>query len=329
MTLYGRSLELCGIQVALGTVTEEVNSNNYDTTYGIRVGIFNTSSTAYIFVGADQFGGPFSTEFWHRWTMGGSSGASNGRTLFEYYSGATAVFRMQCTADRVGQMQYWDGSAWQNVGATFAIPNGRARYDLKIVCGASFELYISTDMAQEGTLLASGSATMTLVTAIDDIRAYSSNPAAPHRLAEWIWGDEPTVGHHYAWKPPSGNGTDTAGSGSYLDVDEGTTNDSDVSTLAANGDAETYIHATMTLPAGTVKAVQVESRVRKTATGAQNVKARLRIGATAYDQASNYAGIDSVFKAYVARWGSNPAGGAWDTTTAGQVSNEFGLLAQT
>lgn len=173
---------------------------------------------------------------------------------------------------------------------------------------------------------------MTSVTNIDEIRTYSTNGVSGISCvnhSEWIWGDEPTIGHRLAWASPTGNGTDTAGSGAFGDVDEAVTTDTDLSTLAASGDAETYTHSAMTLPPGTVKAVVVESRVRNVAGGAQNVKARLRVGGTAYDQASNYGGISTSFSGYRARWGTNPAGGSWTQTTASQTSNEFGLLAQT
>lgn len=336
MSLYARSLELTGItHSGFGL---EVN-NGYDNSYGIRGGCKVNSGTAtnWIGIATGLDGGPYSGTFWHRGFCAGINGspAASGRTFLEYSASGTPVFRLQFTANDTLQPQYWDGSAWTNIGTTVSIPSTGSpkwKYDLKIVCGASFEFYITNNMSVEPTLQSSGSASMTLVTGIDGIKAYSTNGSAggcmPH--SEWIWGDEATTGIRYAWAPPTGDGTYTAGSGAFGDVDEAITDDADLSTLTNNGDAETYTHSAMSIPAtALIKAVQVEARVRNAATGAQNVKMRIRVGGTDYDAGANFAGIGTSFGPYVYQWATNPAGGSWTVTTAGQTSNEFGTLAQT
>lgn len=332
MALFARSMELGGVDHS--GFFQEDTSNNIDTTYGIRATSYVSSSAATDWLGVENLdGGPFSgAEFWHRGFFR-SVGVPTAKTWYEYRSGGIGVFRLQTTASNVAQFQYWDGDSWENVGDSFALSsNTNYKFDLRILPGTGFEFYLGTNMSIEPSLIMSGSASMPLVDDIDGIRNYntSGNTNQSARQQEWIWGDEPTVGHRYAWKAPNGNGTHTAGSGAFGDVDEAITTDTDVSTLAANGDAETYTHAAMGLPSvGTVKRVQLEARVRKVAGGAQNVKGRIRVGGVDYDQASNFAGIDAVYKPYVPQWATNPAGGDWTLTTAGQTSNEFGLLAQT
>jgi hypothetical protein len=334
MALYAASMELCGIDHN-GFATEDTTVGRFQNSYGIRQGSYVNSFTSTDWLGVPSGLGSFTT-FWHRAFIFHGTLLS-GRTLFQYInSSATPVFRLQLTSNNVLQAQYWNGSAWTNIGSTYATTASTlCKLDLKIVCGASgsFELYYTTNMAVEGSLVLSGSASMTAVNNIDGIKTYSNNSSLAASLArhsEWIWGDETTVGHRYAWAPPTGDGTDTAGSGSYTDVDEAVTSDADTSTLSANGDAETYTHGTLTAPAGAVKAVQVEARVRNQATGAQNVKARLRVGGTAYNQASNYASIGTSYTGYRARWDTNPATAAtWVNATAIGTGIEFGLLAQT
>lgn len=334
MALYARSMELCGITHS-GNAAEDTSNLRYDASYGIRVSAIVNINNAAAWLGVDNIdGGPYAGTFWHRFWFSVSGGANlaAGRTLMEYSDNAgTPVFRLQITGANTIQAQYWSGAAWVAIGLTWSaiVAGGRYKCDLKIVAGASFEFYATNNTAIDPPLVLSGAASMAAVTNIYRIRHYSC-AASPASTAEWIWGDESTVGQRYAWTPPTGDGTYTAGSGTFADVDEAVTSDADVSTLAANGDAETYTHSAMTLPAtGTVKAVQIEARVRNTAGGAQNVKARLRVGGANYDDAANFAGIGGTFGPYVKRWATNPAGGAWTLATASQTGNEFGAVGQT
>ena len=332
MTLYARSMESCSVD-SNAVTTEVVTAGRYDNTYGIRLGLFITTAGLTNYITTRQgIGGPYTTTFWHRAIVFNATFV-NAATLYEYRTNAgVAIFRIFATATNTLQPQYWSGAAWVNTGASFVMAiNSLYKMDLKIIGATSFEWYFGLNSASDPPLVSSGT-TGALATSIDEIRAYATTTGGGGNTpihSEWIWGDESTQGHRYVWRPPSGDGTDTAGTGTYLDVDEAVTNDSDFSALATSGNAETYVHTAMTVPSGIVKAVQVESRVRNVVGGAQNVKARLRVGGVAYDQASNFPGITTAFGPYVARWATNPAGGAWTPTTASQTTNEFGLLAQT
>lgn len=342
MALFARSMELSGINHS-GFAQEKTTTAAKDSTYGIRAAsrVNSATSTDWLGIDSDLDGGPYATEFWHRGFMYLGIGTTYNPAndiVFEYGdNAATPVFRCIITGSTGSgwtlQWQYWNGSTWVNTGTTFVILfSALYKYDLQVVCGTSFEFAITNNMAIEPAVVQSG-AVGALVTNIDSIIHKSCTGIGTQTTefdhSEWIWGDEPTVGHRYALSPPTGNGTHTDGTGSFADVDEAVTSDLDFINLAANGDSKTFTHAAMSIPPGTVKAVQVESRVRNVATGAQNVKARIRVGGVDYDQGASFAGIGTSFKPYVPQWTSNPAGGAWTPTTAGQTSNEFGLLGQT
>lgn len=329
MSLYAAA-ELDAIN-AVGTgIAEVTTSGRYDSSYGIRCYIsMGTLATNYLTAGTGL--GSFTT-FNLRfglWT-GTAGNITSGIDMVRLFnSSGTEVFRIRTTGTNTWQMQYWNGSSFTNIGATFSTaPTFLYLYDLKIVCGGSgsVELYSNGT----GPAIATGSASMTSVTNIDEFRLCNPNTVSPFGFSEIIWGDESTIGQRYCPSPPTGNGFYTAGSGAFGDVDEAVTNDSDLSTLAANGDAETYTHSAMTLPSGTVKAVQVTARVKNGGSGPQNVKARLRKSSTDYDQGANYAGIGAAYTAYRARWATDPAtGAAWTQANAAATAQEFGLVAQT
>lgn len=323
MSLFAAA-ELSGV-VNNGNAGEMTTANRFDSTYGIRLALSaGNSASDYISSGTGL--GSFTT-YWHRFWFYRNNALTTGRAFLQLLnSSGTPVFQLLTGASSTIQAQYWNGSAWVNIGSTYTVPSALSTFDLKLICGASgsFELY------RNEVLVLSGAASMGSVNNVDEWRHYApTNFLVQDVFSEIIWGDEPTLGHRYAIRPPTGNGSDTAGSGTFTDVDEAITNDGDTSALASNGDAETYTHSAMTLPSGTVKAVQIESRVKNASSGAQNVKGRLRIGGTAYDQASNFSGIGLTYNGYRARWASNPAGGAWTQASASDVGNEFGLVAQT
>ncbi|CDO36063.1 hypothetical protein [Novosphingobium sp. KN65.2] len=313
-----------------GTAVETTTSNRFDGTYGIR-NAWYAGSTVSDYVSAVTPGssglGSFTTFWMAFYVYRGNTWQSGSVGLELYNSSGTPVFRIYHTSNDVAQAQYWNGSSWVNIGSSYTVSgNPLLRFDFKIVCGASgsFEWYINS------SIYTSGSASMTSVTNIDEWRVRWAGGTGRWHVSECIWGDEATIGHRYCIAAPTGDGFYTAGSGSYTDVDESTTNDGDATTLTNNGDAETYTHSAMTLPSGTVKLVQVSARVRSAATGAQNVKARLRKSSTNYDQASNYAGIGAGYTAYRARWTTDPAtGSAWTQANAQDTAQNFGLVAQT
>lgn len=301
-------------------------SDKYDSTrfrYGFHPGY---ESTDFVSVAKDF--GPYTT-FWHGFEHYiGNQGTTN-RLLVRYYgAGDTNIFRLIVSSTYYLQPEIWDGTTWVAVGDALTFPGDtRTRYDIKIVVNGgtiSFELYMG------GTIQRSGSLSSSETGGVSEIRLFNTTNTALYSsfYCENVWGNESTIGCRYYQVHPTANGTDVAGTGTFADVDEsGVPNDGDAVTVTNAGDAKTFTGAALSLPSGTIKAVVVHMRVKRAVTGAQNVKARLRLSGVAYDSALTYAGIGEGFTPFSAYWTTNPAGGAWTKATVDSATRQFGLVA--
>lgn len=329
MSLWGIT-ELSDFDTGVGLQITDTTAGRFSSSFGVRgaVRTGDGGSSSYLPVGPGL--GSF-TAFGLRFMQFQANGVTARTPLILRNSVGTPVIRLENTSTlNVWNVQYWNGASWTTAftaGATNGLLNTVDLYVTGLgTASGRIRLYIGNSQVGD-----SGTINLTSATNVDEIRFASnaSNALDEWRISEVIWGDEPTIGCRFCFAPPTGNGTYTAGSGAFGDVDENGLDDADLSTLASSGDAETYTHGAMTLPTGTIKAVMINSRVRNSGAAPANVKARIRIGGTDYDAASNYSGIGLGFTPYRYRLGTNPAGGSWTATTAGQTSNEFGMVAAT
>jgi hypothetical protein len=153
---------------------------------------------------------------------------------------------------------------------------------------------------------------------------------SPHNrrffLDSWVIADaaldyEPAV---YALRP-DGNGTHTAWTGAYTDVDEASEDDDTtyITTSAAAAKETVTLESTATAGVvGTIKAVKTQALIRDEG-GASSVETLIRPGSTDYeggenvDPGTSYVSIGTVYE-------TNPDGGAW---TAGALdATEIGVL---
>lgn len=260
------------------------------------------------------------TCWWHGEVYIGASSASQALiTLFN--SSAVAVFRLYVSASSTLQMQYWNGSAWTNIGATW-VYSGSTRYtfDMKVVCGSSgvAEFYVG------GTLITSGTATMTSVTNIAKMRL-SSNSSSLTYYSQVIAADESTIGWKLPTLAPTGNSaTNTAWTGDYTGVDEAVLDDVDTITSASAGGVETFTMSDApTLSGYAVKAVVVSMRARNAATGPQNIQAAVRSAAANYFSGT-LTGIGTGYAPLLAVFATDPAtSAAW--TLANANAAELGV----
>jgi hypothetical protein len=324
MTVFFAAGELEAYTVS-GPVTESTNSGTYDTACA-RCSIRPFTNTA------DYAESPVYTSATTSWThfevTTGNSAGTSGNTLITWYnSSATAVFRLQFTGSGVLQAQYWNGSAWTNIGSTTTL-SVSVRYiiDLKIICGSSgsFELYLNQ------TLTLSGSASMGSVTNIARHRLQTpTSGGTGGGFSQIICADVSTVGWKLYLKPPTGNGANTAFTGTFADVDETSLNDADYIESVAANDVETYTGAAMTFASGAVKAVVVSARALNIATGPQNMQLALRRSSTNYFTA-DVAGIGTGFAPFLGIWETDPStGAAWTSANAALAANEFGVKSTT
>lgn len=245
---------------------------------GIRVGSASGVNASYI--QSPAF--PVMTSFWYKMTWANAGSISSGTVFTEFRNaGGTPLFRLFASSVGVIQPQYWNGSAWTNIGSSFSISTGVGYvFDLKVIGGVtgSCELY------QDGVLRSSGSANMSLVVDITHFRLYSSNNSSNTcTVSEIILADEPTIGWIYYSRPPVANGANTAWTGDFTAVDESGNDSTDFIESTTANQTETFQKAAVTMPvSGAVKAVTITGTIKNSATGPQNAQFVLRKGGVDY-----------------------------------------------
>lgn len=253
-----------------------------------------------------------------------------GRTPVVIYDTTnTARFRFVVVENsgRKWQGQYWNGSAWVDVGgAAYTYASDTTKTITLRLNQSANEMTVWSDNFghTSGTIPMSGWSGIRRV----DMLSWCDN--TNHGFSEFIWGNEPILFHRYITRWPTANGDLTDGTGSYADVDEITLSDVDAIVLETSGHSKTFVKGTATFPTGDVRTVKVSSKVgNMPASGAQNVKARLRKGGVNYDQAANFEGFANSNPLYEAYWTQDPSTSAnWGRADAASTALQFGLVAQ-
>lgn len=259
------------------------------------------------------------TTYWHHMTAY-VSGSGTGTALTLYNNSGTAVFRLQSTAGGTMQVQYWNGSAWTQIGSNWSY-SASTKYtlDLKVICGGSgsMEFYV------DNTLVTSGSASMSSVTDIAKFRL--GNYAATNQqtyYSEVFSRTTATVGCRLESEPPTSAGTDTDGTGAYTDIDEYDRNDGDSKVLPSSGNKASFKSAARTQGGiGTALAVTVTARA-STDSG-QSIKFYLLISGTRYYSGS--IALTASLLPYQYTWETNPATSSpWVLADAQSANLEWG-----
>jgi hypothetical protein len=319
MTIPFAGGETEAFTIISGTVAESTSGGTYDSTYS-RCSIAITGSTGVL---NSLALGSLATA-WTHFEYNTAFISNAARTHIQWLnSSGTAVFRLQYSAGGgVLQAQYWNGSAWTNIGSTFSITTSRASIDVKIVCGGSgsMEVYLA------GSLVTSGSASMTSVTNIDKVQLLDNISGSTSYYSQVIVATSSTVGWKFFTKPPTGNGANTAWTGTFADVDETVVSDADFITTAVANDVETYTGAALSLGSGTVKAVVVSMRAKNDGVSPVNIQGALRRSSTNYF--SGNLSINSGYGPMVAIWETDPStSAAWVGSDAASATIEFGAKA--
>jgi hypothetical protein len=303
----------------IGTgVAEDTTGGSYDSSYArCSLGTGASAGTS----DTPNFASAVTT-FWLHFEYHQSSNGTGQSPVQLYNSSGTVVFRLTVASAGNWKAQYWNGSAFVDIGSTFAVGSStRYTFDLKVVCGGSgsFELYSA------GSLLTSGSASMTSVTNIQKVRLMGPQSNVSGRFSQVICADVATVGWKFHLKPPTGNGANTAFTNDYTAVDETVLSDADFIFSAAAGDVETYTGAALSLGSGTVKAVVVSMRIKNDGSSPVNAQAALRRGSTNYFS-SNLSGISVGFGPALGIFETDPSTSTtWLGSDAQSASTEFGV----
>lgn len=143
----------------------------------------------------------------------------------------------------------------------------------------------------------------------DDIYAVDTSGSAPTNT----WLGDVKVETLY----PTANGTNTAWTGAYTDVDDPATFDSDATFISSStpGDKETYAVTDLTTAAGTVLAVQTNLVARKDDAGVRTIAPVLRTGGTDYDGTTTPE-LSASYVDYTQLYDRlDPSGAAWSIST--------------
>jgi len=253
-----------------------------------------------------------------------------GQHLFAFVNGATNILRMLVTTSGAEYVWYLANSAGTVLGTTTTPIVVDVWYYVEIKCIVSatvgqVELRINGSTTPEiataanvntgstaiaGVLIrtTSGSATTNFCD-FDDMYVVDTSGSAPTNT----WLGETKVETLY----PSSNGSNTAWTGVYTDVDDPATYDGDTTYISSStpGDKETYGMTNLSPGTGTVFAVQTNVTARKDDAGARTIAPILRTGGTDYaGTTSPSLGSDYMdYKQLYERL--DPVGNAWSIAT--------------
>ncbi len=306
-----------------GGTTFSTNTANFDATdvrSAINTGL-STSSAAIAFSPAPEAW--FHTRFSRTTSVIFSDIAP-----FTFSGGGVDFLRVFVkNSDNEAYFQYFNGTVWVDIGTPFISTFGgnvKRSLDVDIKLSATaghFTIYT------DGVVRASFSGNTTLaVTSFDAVTLSSANNTA----FGYTWGllvqTGPTIGAVVQTMGPDGFGTNTAWTGSYLDVDEvGTVVATDfVSSGTAGQESSFSLSAPPTSPANTtISGVVVSAEASIGLTGPQNLQLTTVLTAVTYPSA-NLSGLSVSLTQHQDVLAVNPATGlAWDT--AALTTLEAGL----
>lgn len=234
-----------------------------------------------------------------------------------YNASGQGVLRLYQSSLTVRRLQYWNGTAWTDIGSTFSMTSG-ARASIDIYCkiadsGGEFSIYV--DSVLKATLtgdtnLFSGSE----VSYVEISPTHSTN-SANQGWSQLICSTTDTRLMKLSTLRPSGAGSSSDWAGAYTDVDDvGFANDADYITSGTANQISTFALSDLSTEAQalTPLAIVATGRGRRGSTGPQNVQLAIRTGGTVY-AAANDPNIGASFGNFTQRvWDVNPnTSAAW------------------
>jgi hypothetical protein len=263
------------------------------------------------------------------WTTTNSNGGARWITLVN--SSGTEVFKIGFT-DTSGTIQayYWNGSSWvAKTGTNTMTINTLYTVDLHLICGVSgsYELWVGPYNGTQAKLL-EGTGLHASVDNVIKARGYNTTNfgGACSGYSQFVIADESTLGWKVDCSPATGNSAvNTGWTGSYTDIDEIPTVNTDFISAATDGLVETFTRAAKTLTGRSIKALVVAARAKNDGSSPANIEAALRVGGVNYFSAplpgliATYGPVQGIFE-------DDPSTAApWDPATAGSAATEFGL----
>jgi hypothetical protein len=234
------------------------------------------------------------------------------------FSTTQALFRLlkngAAQTDGIVRGQYWDGSAWVNIGGgpfTNSVNTEETLHIKMDEASGIFRRYRNTVL--DGELL--GDTIRTAAITIDRIEFASSSGTGAQTFSEIIIATTDIRGRRLQRLEPTADGANTAWTGTFADVDETGVGDSDYISSNTANQVETFVVADIAVSlaaAHAVEGVVISVRARKGEAGPQNLQAVLRTNSTDF-VSSNYPTLNTVFQGGLQKiWETNPdTAAAW------------------
>jgi hypothetical protein len=206
------------------------------------------------------------------------AGGANGDQAILLMNGAANAYRVAQVAGIAWRCQYWDGSAWVDVGGSVSITpylGSRITMMLKVVMGTSMELFLG------GVSVISGSGMSGAASAVTQSR-HQTNVFSQVMIADYDIRDS-----KFATSALNGvSASNTDGSGAVSAINETVLDDSTAAFVSTTGHKRGFTHAGITVPGGYIIAAAVIS-ARGRATGSiTDGKLGIRSGGTNYSGSS-------------------------------------------
>jgi hypothetical protein len=250
----------------------------------------------------------------------------------------TGQVLLQLDADNgLYNMEYWNGAAFVEISsADLEIPISATLIRHTIYCKLDnsvgvFEWYMDDCLVARFT----GDTILTAATTVDTLILASANTTDTGSLnstvfSEVIVSEEPTWGLRLFANYATGDGTNTAWTGTFADIDEpGEANDADFITDDVNGDIETFANQNLSTEAAGMTPICLVTAFRGQNSGAgsaNNIQHCVR--STSDFFSANVTGLGVTLAPFYTIWAQNPNGPtAWTSTTINAM--EFGVRAQT
>lgn len=322
MAIYFQGTEREAFSVVTGTggVSESTDAGTFDASFcraSLRI-----TGTSYA---QRDWGTSLTGTIWfHAQWRTDNAGTGQAAAIFLDSSG-NQFLRLNVPSNGTFQMQYWNGTAWTNIGSSWAWAiNTRYILDIKITLGVSGGVEVYWNNA----LRTSGSASLTAYANLRSIRlqAHATGVGAGAHWSQIQIADVSTLNHNVFTMTPSTAGTDTDGTGTNADITETTLSDATYVEFTTAGQKRSGKTTARSLT-GTVKAVCVTGRLmRVDATGPQKARPYVLIGGTRY-YGTTFA-LTTGFAEYFYVWETNPATGlAWTTADVNDANLEIGWEA--
>lgn len=322
MTIYFQATERESFKVTPGTgnAIEVTTASTFDSAYS-RASLNITNSA----VAERDWGTSLTSEIWFHCLFRPTNVGTGQAILTLLDSSGNAFVRITLPSNGLLQAQYWNGSAWTNIGSTWAFTLNTNYYlDVHVTLGASG----GVEIFWNGSLVTSGSASLTAYSNLRTFQLRSNTASVSTFWSQIQVADVSTVNHSIATFVPSTAGTDTDGTGTNANMTEAVTSDATYVELTAAGQKRSGKNSARAYT-GTVRGVTVGGRLmRVDATGPQKAKPYVLISGTRY-YGTTYT-LTTGFADYSYTWQTNPATGVeWTASDINDADLEMGWEAVT